>query len=201
MSVTRISASLRDHVVKGLLRHRFNSEQLIIDELLTKAEEVKERRLLTGYGTVYTVAESAELMKKRSWFRNVQKVKVQVEDEDVQEVHFSSSLPVPYEHGKEYSPGIAAIIKLDCDYFKLKAEEDAIRENVKAQQQQLQKDRDALYVRAVSVIESVTTVKRLIEVWPEVQDFLPEENAGPQGGVPAVLVADLNSAFNLKKVA
>jgi Nucleotide modification associated domain 5 len=201
MSVTRISAALRDHVVKGLLRHRFNAEQLVIDELLVKAEEVKARRLATGYGTVYTVAESAELLKKRSWFRNVQKVKVQVEEEGVQEVHFSSSLPVPYEHGRDYSPGVAAIIKADCDYLKLKVEEDAIREDAKAQQQQLKKDLDALYVRAVSVIESVTTVKRLIEVWPEVQDFLPEENAGPQGGVPAVLVADLNSAFNLKKVA
>lgn len=44
-----------------------------------------------------------------------------------------------------------------------------------------------------NVINSVTTVQRLREVWPEVEQFLPREafEAAPTKGVPALLVKDL----------
>lgn len=44
-----------------------------------------------------------------------------------------------------------------------------------------------------AVLNSVTTVKRLIEVWPEVESHIPEQ--AETTGVPMVLISDLNQAL------
>jgi Nucleotide modification associated domain 5 len=198
MSTIRITATIRDHIVSGMLRHRFSADQLKIDEARAALDDLKSRRKASAYGLIYSEKEREELARRRSWFKCVSKVKVMIEDEDVTEFEFPEAMPVPYDHGKDYSASVAKIVKPDCEYLTLRAEEKVMKSEVDDAQRELDREQSALRTRAIAVIESVTTVKRLLEVWPEVQDFLPEENAGPQGGVPAVLVADLNSAFNLK---
>jgi hypothetical protein len=200
MSTIRITTTIRNHIVSGMLRHRFSANQLKIDEARAALDALTTRRKASAYGLVYSEKEREELAQRRSWFKCVSKVKVMVEDEGVTEFEFHEPMPVPYDHGKDWHAGVATIVKPDCTYLVLEAEEKAMKSEVDDAQRELDREQSALRTRAVAVIENVTTVKRLLEIWPEVQDFLPEENAGPQGGVPAVLVADLNSAFNLKAV-
>lgn len=70
-----------------------------------------------------------------------------------------------------------------------------------AMEKDLQERERALRAKVKAVIESVTTVGRLVEVWPEVQDFLPEVMAGPKGNLPATLISDLNAELGLTQKA
>ena len=47
------------------------------------------------------------------------------------------------------------------------------------------------------MIDSVTTTGRLIEVWPECVDLLPEGSMRAGALLPAVVLADLNKELNL----
>jgi hypothetical protein len=201
MSSTRITAALRDHVIGGLMRHRFNIEELAITDLIKQADQLEVERKTVGYETVYSASDRETLSRKPSWFPCVTRVKVQIEEGAVTEVHFSEKRPVPYDRGKDYSSAVAAIIHPDCAYLQLSRQEQQLRDEAKSQRAALEEKRRDLRARAVAVIESVTTVKRLLEVWPEVHDFLPEENAGPQGNLPTVLIEDLNQALGLKTAA
>lgn len=52
------------------------------------------------------------------------------------------------------------------------------------------------------VLESVASVKKLLEVWPEAKDFLPEDAvAETRHNLPAVVVDDLNRKIASLKVA
>jgi hypothetical protein len=44
----------------------------------------------------------------------------------------------------------------------------------------------------------VTTIKRLLEIWPEVHEFLPELVAGEAGAVPAEMISDINKEFGIE---
>ena len=54
-----------------------------------------------------------------------------------------------------------------------------------------------LRIEALSVLESVTTIKRLVDVWPEVEPFLKQIAPTPKAQVPAPIVADLNKKLGL----
>jgi hypothetical protein len=62
---------------------------------------------------------------------------------------------------------------------------------IKDEENFINKEERDVSKKARSIINSVTTTMRLLEVWPEVVDFLPEEDA-PTENLPAVQATELN---------
>ncbi|ELV4980379.1 hypothetical protein SHB81_000001, partial [Escherichia coli] len=52
-----------------------------------------------------------------------------------------------------------------------------------------------------AALNSVTTVKRLIEVWPESKELLPKEADKASTALPALRVEDLNKMIGLPSEA
>ena len=197
MSTIRINATIRDTVIQGLLNHRFSVEQNNIAE---RKEQIKQRigeLRKIAYKAVYGAQAEKMLVVPKGWMEERSAVRVEVEGRTRIEVDFEKPMPIPQED-LGYSKA-AALWAADCDYMK---EYDSIQEaqaSLDEDERELHKEISQLKNRALAIINSVTTVKRLLEVWPEVAEFLPEENAGAAGGVPAVLIEDLNKAFGLQK--
>ena len=197
MSHIRINATIRDTVVKGLLNHRFSVAEGLLEERREQLKQRLQNLKEIAYKAVYGTQAEKMLAVPKGWMEERDSVRVEIEGRTRIEVYFAKNMPIPQED-LNYSKA-AAIFKADCEYL---VEFDSIQEAdmaLRDDQRELDKEISQLKNRALAIINSVTTVKRLLEVWPEVAEFLPEENAGPVGGVPAVLIEDLNNAFGLKK--
>ena len=74
-----------------------------------------------------------------------------------------------------------------------KLREEAIR--LRAEQESITQDRKDIYDQTLSLLKSVTTLKRLKEVWPDGSQFY-EDLEGP-GNLPSIPVADLNAKLGI----
>lgn len=85
---------------------------------------------------------------------------------------------------------IQKILKDQRNYYKdtLKPHQDLVKEHNKVLR---------LYMEEVSqVLQGVNTSKQLLEVWPEVEKFLPKGTVNPSSiTLPAVSIANLNAAL------
>lgn len=61
----------------------------------------------------------------------------------------------------------------------------------------LQKRRDTLRQTIRAVLNSCTTVKKLLDVWPEAKELLPTQLEEARSTLPAVQTAELNAALGL----
>lgn len=77
-------------------------------------------------------------------------------------------------------------IGLTREIEKIESEKGAVEANKKEIVQQIK-----------AVVQSVSTVKRLLEVWPECEAFIPDEVRADNDGkqLPMILVANLNAAM------
>lgn len=96
----------------------------------------------------------------------------------VAQKHTSNAAKV-YEENHEFSKW----------YAKLDAEKKKIKEERRGAEQS-----------AMAVMDNVTTLKRLIEVWPEVEPFARDFLVSAQSGtLPALPIGDLNKRLGLEK--
>lgn len=61
----------------------------------------------------------------------------------------------------------------------------------------LKSEREQLTVSLWAVLDSVTTDKRLVEVWPEAVAFIPADERAASPQLPAMPIADLNKMIGL----
>lgn len=204
MSTIRINAELRDGIIANALLQRFAADRLQIAEQDEKVRLLTKERDQAGYEAAFSEVDRKRLSAApQGWFPKSTSVKVAVEDtNEVLEIKFAEPQRVPYEvHDNRHSTHIASIIKPDHPYM---AARNAVRDAKaikEAMDKDLQERERALRAKVKAVVESVTTVGRLVEVWPEVQDFLPEVMAGPKGNLPATLISDLNAELGLTQKA
>lgn len=64
---------------------------------------------------------------------------------------------------------------------------------------ELVKETKALSDSTYQVLRSVTTVKKLIEVWPDAKDYLPPEVFEEDKALPAVVIGDLLTMIKMAK--
>jgi len=57
-------------------------------------------------------------------------------------------------------------------------------------------DRRALNTKARAVLYSCATVKKLLETWPEAENWLPELPKNTVAGLPMVMISDLNGTID-----
>ena len=69
-------------------------------------------------------------------------------------------------------------------------------EQLDAEERTINEQRQSLRADVRAAVNSVTTVKRLLEVWPEVKELLPTY-AAPTKNLPAIKVEALNAAIGL----
>lgn len=72
-----------------------------------------------------------------------------------------------------------------------------------AKQEKVDEDRRALMNKINPILNSCTTVKKLLETWPEVKEHIPDHILAPEPlALPAVLVDDVNAAIkSMQKAA
>ena len=83
--------------------------------------------------------------------------------------------------------------------FNLSTDHEVVDECLKLQEKrrELDEERNSLSIDVRAVLNSVTTIKKLIEVWPEVVELLPKVEAVPSSSLPAVLAHNLNKTIGL----
>lgn len=50
-----------------------------------------------------------------------------------------------------------------------------------------------------AVLEKATTIKKLVEIWPEIEPFIPQDVTAPVVNLPAVPTEEINALLGLKK--
>jgi hypothetical protein len=204
MSYIRITASLRDGVIANALTQRFAADRLAIAEQEERLRQLTVERDKAGYEAAFSDIDRQRLKgAPEGWFPKTKEVKVAVEEtNEVIEIKFDTAQRVPYEvYESRYNTHIASIIAPTHPYM---AARNAVRDAkaiLEAMQSELKERERALGAKVKAVVESVTSVARLVEVWPEAQELLPEVHAGPSGGLPALLISDLNTELGLGKKA
>jgi hypothetical protein len=204
MSYVRVTASLRDSIIASALAKRFAGERLAISEQEEIVASLNKERDKAGYEAAFSDADRKRLQSAPSgWFPEAHAVKVAVEGtNEVIEIKFDTPQRVPYDvYDSRYITHIASIISADHPYMLARTEAKEAKEALYSKQNALHEQERQLRAKVKAVVESVTTVSRLIETWPEAQELLPEVHAGPSGGLPAGLINDLNDEIGLKKAA
>lgn len=204
-----MNESIRSHIIETIMNKRFLAEHDDIEKLREKIKAAQTEAWNDIYDAVYPPNSKVRKMLDGApdgAFPASASLYVRVldpEDDNNYEdkcVEIGSAgnpktcRPVLYRH-KAY--GYAAVIDSTNPAFKKINQISSMQAELNGKLNALSEKKGALYQRVSNVINSVTTVKRLLEVWPEVKDFLPEENSGPAGGLPAEIIADLNKEIGL----
>lgn len=214
-TMVRINANIREETIRNLMKWKFVKEDAEIAALENEVNEQRKTVKKLGYEAIFT-KEQIKRMEElpAGWLPKTYSLRVRVEDAKDSENWTDTTVEFGDSHDKEtwrvvpwkYSlatsqPAFATIIKSDHPYavafneYKAKARElDELRKSIN-------ESRLALRRKALTIIESVTTIKRLLEIWPQVHEFLPEIVSGPSGGVPAQLIEEINEEFGLDKAA
>lgn len=125
-------------------------------------------------------SEEVRLVSRNDWdIVNLGGMRVTIYFEDdqgnrVSKIRASSDVPIAASH------------PLTKQFHKLEERERELKEKIAGLKGQ---------VRAA--VNSVTTVKKLLEVWPEALELIPAKAAPAANNLPAVVVADLNSMIGL----
>lgn len=205
MSMTRITAAIRDHIVSALLAKKYVEQDLELQRLQEAERAAEEAMEKLAYEAAFTAGQRKFLQEAPDgYFPKASNVKIRIANKDNADnysdeyVEFGEEKPVFFRNS-HYVGMFAAVIDSDHPYVKAReAYRDADRQ-VNAMGQDLRQKRRADRVRIETIVNSVTTVKRLQEIWPEVIDYLPETVSGPEGSLPAEIIADLNKDFGLTK--
>lgn len=192
--MTRLTNDIRNSIVMDLLRHRFKDR---IEALYADRAALAQ--------AIYEEAFSAEHRKKMAalpegWLAEVSSINARLGAEYCS-YDFSGSLygdinTIVSNTKKEvrrfpYSRRNDCVVSFDATH-KLAAESDRVNSERKSLSDDIEKAKRA----AEAAVNAVSTVKRLVEVWPEVAPFAAEYNTEkPQ--LPAVQTAQLNTMLGL----
>lgn len=177
-----------------VIRLTRDNRKLIVDRLMKRAfddETAKLREDEVAFGKkVYADVYSPAVLKKmralpEGYLLEVSTILVSFGGQ-VGQVTFGEDRRVAAQHAERYKPVISysAQDPMSDDYRDFEARENGL------------KDRKAgAYRMAMAVLESVSTVKQLVEVWPEVAEVLGELGEEKSSVALAVPLADLNRQF------
>lgn len=199
MAHTRINASIRDTVIANAIKGPLAELELKGLELVARKTELQTELDNLGYETCYTKAERDRLAAIPSgWVPRSLNGMVQINGA-VKPISFGSDRPVPFDastftHG---SRRILQVLEDGCAYLEKQKEFKAADEALDQHNREFQERRRYLKAKVTAIVESVTTVNRLIEIWPQVVDFLPEQISDPITGVPAIMIEDLNRELGI----
>lgn len=194
---TRLTSSIREAIAKAVMKHRYEATvkalieekaafgMMVYEDLYSKATREKMNALPEGWlSTSDNVAVTFGATYDRVYFNGYTHGKIlSVVSSEDRRKGGSLRLWGKHEHGcaKVYEashPLAEANFKLDAKERELKTQFDETRRQVDA------------------ALAAVTTVKKLIEVWPEIAPFCIEfENEKPH--LPALPTSKLNAILDM----
>lgn len=201
-TMVRLNSSIRQQIVQSLLNKKYVKDELALDEMRKKTDEAKKDANKLAYEACFTAPVRKLLADAAPGFYPEQgycQIRVETSATNYVDMRaeFGEMKRIPFKNHHYGGNAFAAVIPNTHPYMKAVEAATAIENEWDKAWAELNSKMHADTIRITRVLESVTTVKRLTEVWPEVVDFLPEEVSGPAGGLPAEVIADLNRAFGL----
>lgn len=205
MSMIRINQSIRMHVIHALLKKKYVKEDLALEDLSKTHQEQQEQLEKLAYEAAFDAPMRKLLTSAaKGLFPEQSDINVRIQKGDASNyydtaVHFGQAMPVPFRNSHWGGRSFAAVLDENSPYVKAMAETDKTETAWNEAKNDLAGKKRADSARIGTIIDSVTTVKRLQEIWPEVIDYLPETVSGPDGQLPVEMIADINASFGLTK--
>jgi hypothetical protein len=197
MSSQRITASIRDALIRAAKDRRFAEEREVLVKKQANLEEVRKAHGDANYRELFK--DSLELLKTipDGWLQTTTAVRVNVEGTRVTEVNFHDPRPIPHNRGGWGV--IFATIPQDSQILVRRKELDALEQEYQEARVDLVRRERELAVKVEAVISSVTTTGRLKEIWPEVTELLPASSQPAGAMLPAIRLDELNAELGLGK--
>lgn len=103
-----------------------------------------------------------------------------------------------YFNGKGYYRG-DQVYRITPADFTIKADDPLAKEfsDIEAEESAISEEESTIRVNVEGALSEVTTVKKLLEVWPEVKELLPSDLSPVKKQLPAVKSSDLNKLIGL----
>lgn len=185
--MTRLTKDLRTTIASAAVAHSFDPRA----ETLKVAEDALARE---AYAFVIPAAEvkAAEAMPS-NWYRRDPCLRFNVGGYTLRLQMIGDGVPVPYQakgeaHGGYHCGSLGSIPAGDlCDRIREHAQ------NVEA----LKGERRTAFRAVFNMLDGVTTLKRLAEVWPDGEQFYKQYGATPAAGLPAVRVDEINAMLGI----
>ena len=202
MQSIRLNASLRDKIINNALlksgvldeekQHKIamcefakkvrvagfggEDKSKLIDEKLAQLEQVEVDIHKAGYGCLYiNYNRSNDIYPAFNGLR--------------------VRLPYGYDEEGKYlflpTPSNDKCLFSATDHLSIEFTE------LEAKGKSINKKKDDLKTTVTSILNSVSTTKRLIEVWPEAKELLPDSVEKEITGLPALQIADVNKLIGL----
>lgn len=174
--MAKLNTSIRNDIIRGLVLKSFKDER---QALLAEEHDLAAQVWAAGFKS-----EHLKLIRQcpASWFETTTEIKGRF---DFQHINLSAKEGLPIPHARRWATHVSldakdALAVLVMDWHRRQEEFNAKVNKAKRM--------------AEATLASVSTVNRLIEVWPEVKPFIPE---AAKVGLPMVPVKELNAAFKL----
>lgn len=185
--MTRMTKDLRQTIANAAVAHSFDPRH----EAMKVAEDVLARE---AYAFVIPAAEVQAIEAMPSnWYRRDPCLRFNVGGYTLRLQLIGDGVPVPYkakgeEFGGYHCGTLGSIPAGDlCD---------RIREHAQAAEALKAERRKALYA-VFNMLEGVTTIKRLAEVWPDGEQFYKRYAETPAASLPAVRVDEINAMLGI----
>lgn len=99
----------------------------------------------------------------------------------------------------EFESEVIFPINNSCDRYVILANNPLsdMFDNIHNKKQKRKEIKETVHLNVWTVLNSVTTVKKLLEVWPESAELIPSEIEKPVINLPTVQIADLNNMIGV----
>lgn len=176
--MSKLTNQLRSDLADTLLKRRFDEAH----SALAKREKALGIRI---YEDVFD-AKTRAAMKRlpAGWLPTINHAKVKFEAGGYSAVHMGEDRPVPHVKYHTTLKVYGARDPISEAYQEWESDTKSLRES-----------RSRLEVEIRGALDSVTTIKRLLELWPELEPFVPKD--GVKTLLPAINVSTLNAALKL----
>lgn len=185
--MTRLTKYSRKAIASAATAHSFDPKS----ELLAATEDALAQE---AYDSVIPAAEkkAAEAMPS-NWYRRDACLRFNVGGYSLHLNLIGDGLPVPYkakgeEYGGYHFGSLGSIPAGDlCDRIQAHAQaKDSLRT-----------ERQKAYRAVITMLDGVSTVKRLSEVWPEGEQFCAKYGTTTSANLPAVRVDEVNAMLGI----
>lgn len=200
-TMVRINAMIRDEIINNVIKFKFAKEDVDLEALKAAAEAEREKAEELAYEACFTDVQRKILSEYSAYgfFPVVEGVNIRIEHNESgnyedKRVLFGEKKPVPY---KAHKGSIVSIIPASHPYVLAFAKAKEAEVEYSNSNRELREKKSAMKAKVFTVVDSVTTIKRLTEIWPEITEFLPEKVSGSGGGLPAYIISDLNAEIGL----
>lgn len=185
--MTRLTKDLRQSIANAAVAHSFDPK--------ADAHKVAEDALAReAYAHVIPASEvaAAEAMPS-NWYRRDACLRFNAGGYTVRLNLIGDGLPVPYQakgeaYGGYHCAVLGSIPPGDlCDRIQAHAQDG----------EQLKAERRKAYQAVFAMLEGVSTLKRLAEVWPDGEQFYKRYAETPAASLPAVRVDEINAMLGI----